>query len=427
MKYGLRGEDLLMLQKAKGNICISVIVPTHRTSPDRRVDKPEVEEAIDKAKQLLQIKYPEKDIKPLLQSLDDQLEAIDFVHNTEGIGLYISPGVKVIVHFPFPVEEKIMVDNNFEIRDLLYKLNYDQPYYVLMLTEKEAKLFEGSWNNLSEIKGDHWPWKYEDEYVYSKPARSSSFAGHAHVKIFEKDKTELEHIRFTNFFREIDKKLNDCLMNNTPLIILAPERENSLFEKISMHRKNIIHKIHGSYGYENLKSISDIVWPGMYEHLQTERKQLINEFKEMIGEHRDVFAALTQRRQPDRQHVQPVEEVLAELPFGDHPAQAALRPGDDPHVDGNRARASHALHHALLNQLARFLIPSIQNPAALIRPRRLRLPLDLSRDAITEARRNDLPLDVVWLPCGHYTTGELPWKAIDAWKIATFFRKQFKD
>ena len=36
------------------------------------------------------------------------------------------------------------------------------------------------------------------------------------------------------------------------------------------------------------------------------------------------------------------------------------------------------------------------------------------------------PLDVVWLPCGHYTTGELPWKAIDAWKIATFFRKQFK-
>ena len=288
MKYGLRGEDLLMLQKAKGNICISVIVPTHRTSPDRRVDKPEVEEAIDKAKQLLQIKYPEKDIKPLLQSLDDQLEAIDFVHNTEGIGLYISPGVKVIVHFPFPVEEKIMVDNNFEIRDLLYKLNYDQPYYVLMLTEKEAKLFEGSWNNLSEIKEDNWPWKYEDEYVYSKPARSSSFAGQAHVKIFEKDKTELEHIRFTNFFREIDKKLNDYLMNNTPLIILAPERENSLFEKISMHRKNIIHKIHGSYGYENLKSISDIVWPGMYEHLQTERKQLINEFKEMIGEHRGI-------------------------------------------------------------------------------------------------------------------------------------------
>jgi dienelactone hydrolase len=57
----------------------------------------------------------------------------------------------------------------------------------------------------------------------------------------------------------------------------------------------------------------------------------------------------------------------------------------------------------------------------------LTFPLNLSHEAIAEARRNDLPLDVVWLPCGHYTTGELPWKAIDAWKIATFFRKQFRD
>jgi dienelactone hydrolase len=56
----------------------------------------------------------------------------------------------------------------------------------------------------------------------------------------------------------------------------------------------------------------------------------------------------------------------------------------------------------------------------------LTFPLDLSHETIAEARRHKLPLDIVWLPCGHYTTGELPWKAIDAWKIATFFRKQFK-
>jgi len=56
----------------------------------------------------------------------------------------------------------------------------------------------------------------------------------------------------------------------------------------------------------------------------------------------------------------------------------------------------------------------------------LTFPIELSHQAIAEARRNDLPLDLVWLPCGHYTTAEMPWKAIDAWKIATFFRKQFR-
>ena len=53
----------------------------------------------------------------------------------------------------------------------------------------------------------------------------------------------------------------------------------------------------------------------------------------------------------------------------------------------------------------------------------LTFPLELTRDLIAAMRRHDLPLDVVWLPCGHYTTGEMPWKALDAWKIATFFRK----
>ena len=53
----------------------------------------------------------------------------------------------------------------------------------------------------------------------------------------------------------------------------------------------------------------------------------------------------------------------------------------------------------------------------------LTFPIDLTRDVIAEVKRHELPLDVVWLPCGHYTTAEMPWKAIDAWKIATFFRK----
>lgn len=288
MKYDLRGEDLLTLQKAKGNICISIIVPTHRTSPDRRVDKSEVENAIDKAKQLLQFKYPEKDVKSLLQSLDDKLNEIDFMHNTEGIGIYISPGVKLLVHFPFPVTEKIMVDDNFEIRDLLYKINYDQPYYVLLLTENKARLFDGSWNDLSEIEEDHWPMKYEDEYIYSKPARSTSFAGHSHVKSFEKDKRESEKIRLRSFYLELDKRLDTYLGKDTSLIVLAPEREGSLFENVSKHKKNIIQKIHGSYNYENLKSISDIVWTAMHEHLQNERKELLNEFKETMGEHRSI-------------------------------------------------------------------------------------------------------------------------------------------
>src|SRR5918994_2103859 len=49
----------------------------------------------------------------------------------------------------------------------------------------------------------------------------------------------------------------------------------------------------------------------------------------------------------------------------------------------------------------------------------LTFPIDLSLEAIATAEEHNLPIDVVWFSCGHYTLASMPWKAIDAWKIAT--------
>ena len=53
----------------------------------------------------------------------------------------------------------------------------------------------------------------------------------------------------------------------------------------------------------------------------------------------------------------------------------------------------------------------------------LTFPVDLSRNVISEAKRHGIEIDVAWLPCGHYTSGEKPWVYLDGWKIASFFRK----
>ena len=56
----------------------------------------------------------------------------------------------------------------------------------------------------------------------------------------------------------------------------------------------------------------------------------------------------------------------------------------------------------------------------------LTFPVDMSRQVIAEVKNRGLDLDVVWLPCGHYSLADMPWKAIDAWKIATFFRRHLR-
>ncbi len=51
---------------------------------------------------------------------------------------------------------------------------------------------------------------------------------------------------------------------------------------------------------------------------------------------------------------------------------------------------------------------------------------EFSRDTVTEFERHGLDHKVVVLPCGHYTTGETPYKYMDGYQLAKFFRTAFE-
>lgn len=281
----LIGEALLTLQNQKGNICISVIVPTHRTSPDRRSDQLNTKRAIEKAEQLLKMKYSLNIVSPLMKKLHELFLQVDFDHNEEGLGLFASSDVQLQLSFSFRVEEKIVVGDSFEIRDVLYKVNYSDPYYVLLLTEQGGHLFQGSWTVLEEVKDKNFPMKYEDEYIYNTPSSRAAHAGYAFTKSFEKDKSELETIRFKNFFHQVDKTLQVYLLNDTPMVLLGAEKLLALFKNVSDHQKHFAGKITGSYNYLNLKQLSDLVSPVLFAYLQNKRTKLVEEFIEKVGQH----------------------------------------------------------------------------------------------------------------------------------------------
>jgi dienelactone hydrolase len=51
---------------------------------------------------------------------------------------------------------------------------------------------------------------------------------------------------------------------------------------------------------------------------------------------------------------------------------------------------------------------------------------EFSREVVKEFHHHNLDHKVVVLPCGHYTTGEAPFKYIDGWHIASFLRTAFE-
>ncbi len=50
---------------------------------------------------------------------------------------------------------------------------------------------------------------------------------------------------------------------------------------------------------------------------------------------------------------------------------------------------------------------------------------EFSRQVVDEFERRGLDYKVAVLPCGHYTTGETPYKYMDGWQVASFLRTAF--
>ena len=53
----------------------------------------------------------------------------------------------------------------------------------------------------------------------------------------------------------------------------------------------------------------------------------------------------------------------------------------------------------------------------------LTFPVDLSLQLIHEFERRGVPTEVAVLPCGHYSSGEAPFKFLDAYYLASFLRR----
>ena len=72
--------------------------------------------------------------------------------------------------------------------------------------------------------------------------------------------------------------------------------------------------------------------------------------KEMTGQHHDVAGSLPQRRQVNGQHMQAVEQILAELPVCDHLHGVAIGRADDAYIDLAGRRLAHAGDRAGLEE-----------------------------------------------------------------------------
>lgn len=284
----MKKTEIEQLLEVHSNPCISIIIPTHHTSPDRIVDRDVIRDAVYKAKQLLTEKTETAVSSRLSAKIDELVSKIDFLHTSSGAGIYVSAGISKTIYFTLPVAEKVVLGNTFESRDLLFELSRMTGYFVLSVSREKINLYQGEGEVIHRIKNDDFPMEYEETYEYAKTSPGTSFSSGT-LKSYEKDKSFLQEVRMKDFMRHADNILGKyinvstpSIMESIPLVLAGDSKEIADFKSISKHNLQIIGTVPGNY-LNDEKQLALLSRKFLLENIKRKNAELVAHVKELIG------------------------------------------------------------------------------------------------------------------------------------------------
>ena len=275
-------EDLKSLQNKQDDPCVSVIVPTHRISTNTKEDHIRLKNAIKRVSESLHEQYDKKKVTPLIERLEKIVEnELDYANLLEGLGIFISPNLEKIVHIPFEVEERVIVDTSFEVRDLLLSLNRELDYNVLLLSENNIRFFQGKGRNLMEIQDEQFQENFSgDEYEYQKanfinPAKGSP-EGTA-------EKANEEQKKMKEFLKHLDNKLGNYINTKEPLFLLGDKQILGEFTDVTHHPDAIQGKLPGNFQHLTVHEVADKVQTEVKRYMHEHQEKALRNLEEEVG------------------------------------------------------------------------------------------------------------------------------------------------
>ncbi|MEY4604781.1 MAG: hypothetical protein RIT43_2073 [Bacteroidota bacterium] len=277
----MKQETLIKLARHQSYPCLALFIPTHPLIPDRYTDKHRMKELFNKLKFLLVETNNQREfnLTEMLIRTEDLLTNIDFNHQRQGLGIYISPEISEVISFPFVPKERIVLNSHFPIRELFYLNQLESPFYLLALHKDSVALFEGSGNEFNEVFNDTFPMIYEDTYEY-QPGVGINYFGGTIPKQFEKEKAVVIETRVEQFYRQADKQLKDFIY---PIYLSGEAQHLHDFLKITKNKTKISGTIPLNFrDFEHDKLVKSV--SGFIEKKnQEDEEKLVTELNELAG------------------------------------------------------------------------------------------------------------------------------------------------
>ena len=96
--------------------------------------------------------YPKSIANPVIKKLKNVISEIDYSKVTKSIAIFVSPLLEKFYYLDMPLEDRIVIDDSFEIRDLVYAKKEIHKYILMVISSKEGTFYLGNSTSMLKIE-----------------------------------------------------------------------------------------------------------------------------------------------------------------------------------------------------------------------------------------------------------------------------------
>lgn len=269
-------DELLRLQAVREYPSVSLLAPTHRTAPANKRDRIVVKNLLSKGIARLEKEFGKRAAAPVVKNLKKLVAGLDWNHLQDGLALFANRGEATAIELPFRVKPRVMVDETFATRDLVYTLNRAPRYRVLVLTEKPTRLFEARANQLKEVREKPFP------LVHKGPGGAARLPGGIGV-----NPSAVRDEAHRQFFRKVDAALAEFQKGDrAPLVVVGVDRYLAFYREVTADPEAIVGMVTGSHDAPNPRDLGKLVWPVFQAGSTRQRAEALVRLGEAVSANR---------------------------------------------------------------------------------------------------------------------------------------------
>lgn len=270
--------------------CFTIIIPTSRAGEevDSRQLQKRYKNSLKELKNISEEKgLKNKEIVKYLDSLGSLLEDVHFWRNqSDGLAVFMYDDIMECFTLPGEYKEIIYLADHFYLLPVIPLFNDNGIFYLLSLSLRNVRFYEGSRHDITEIDIDDLvPGRLEDTVGYDYEERSLQHrsgqegAGSTmyHGQGAGKDDKKEE---IKKFFRAVDKGLMDILKEeDAPLVLACVDHYYPVYREVTKYNHIFDEYISGNPDEEEPILLHEKAWMIVEKHFQKQREILTERYR----------------------------------------------------------------------------------------------------------------------------------------------------